>query len=305
MTVSTTHDGRPLPALESFDFPVGLVLSGGGQVLAEAGETDEVFPFASVTKPIVAWSALVAVDRGLLSLDDPATPTSGGDDGVALGDRAGDGGSGDGAGTGRQVVLPGATIRHLLSHSSGVAFDSDAVLAPPARRRVYSNRGIEILGQRLVEATGVPLEEWVETTVLEPLGMASVSVPGSPAYSGQGSAEDLSLFARELAAPTLVSPSLARQACAVVFPGLDGVLPGYGRQSPNDFGLGVEIRGAKHPHWTGAGNSPQTFGHFGQAGSLIWVDPVAGRQAVFLGARPFGRTHVAAWPALNDQLLAL
>ena len=295
MTVSTTRDGRSLPALEAFDFPVGLVLTGGGQVLAEAGETDEVFPFASVTKPIVAWSALVAVDRGLLRLDDPATPAS-----------SGAGGSDDGgARADHQVALPGATIRHLLSHSSGVAFDSDAVLAPPARRRVYSNRGIEILGQRLVEATGTPLEEWVETTVLEPLGMASMSVPGSPAYSGQGSAGDLSLFARELAAPTLVSPSLARRACAVVFPGLDGVLPGYGRQSPNDFGLGVEIRGSKHPHWTGSGNSPQTFGHFGQAGSFIWVDPVAGRQAVFLGARPFGRPHVEAWPALSDQLLAL
>ncbi|WP_172191706.1 serine hydrolase domain-containing protein [Actinomyces faecalis] len=293
MTDSATHDGRVLPALEAFSFPVGLVLTGGGQVLAQAGETDEVFPFASVTKPIVAWSALVAVERGLLSLDDPATPGAGRDDG-----------SGAGGGSSHQVALPGATVRHLLSHSSGIAFDSDAVLAPPARRRVYSNRGIEILGRRLVEATGTPLEEWVETTVLEPLGMASVSVPGSPAYSGQGSAEDLSLFARELAAPTLVSPSLAQEACSVVFPGLDGVLPGYGRQSPNDFGLGLEIRGTKQPHWTGSGNSPQTFGHFGQAGSFVWVDPVAGRQAVFLGARPFGRMHVEAWPALNDQLLA-
>jgi len=35
------------------------------------------------------------------------------------------------------------------------------------------------------------------------------------------------------------------------------------------------------------------------------VDPVAGRQAVFLGAEPFGRAHAAAWPALNDQILAL
>ena len=103
MTVSTTHDGRSLPALEAFDFPVGLVLTGDGQVLAEAGETDEVFPFASVTKPIVAWSALVAVDRGLLSLDDPATPASSGDGGGA-------GGSDDGgARAGHQVALPGAS----------------------------------------------------------------------------------------------------------------------------------------------------------------------------------------------------
>lgn len=263
--------------LSRFAFPVTFVLTAGGAVLGRWGRTEEVFPFASVTKPVVAWSALVAVDRGLLDLDGPAAPD----------------------------LLPGATVRHLLAHASGVAFDSDAVLSPPGKRRAYSNRGIEILGQRLTEATGCTLEEWVETTVLEPLGMASVTVPGSPAHSGSGSAEDLSLFARELAAPTLVSAPLAAQARTVAFPGLDGVLPGYGRQSPNDFGLGLEIRAAKHPHWTGSRNSPATFGHFGQAGSFIWVDPDAGCQGTFLGAERFGKQHVALWPSLNDAALEL
>ena len=218
----------------------------------------------------------------MLSLEDPATPPCDG-----------------------EVLLPGATVADLLSHSSGIAFDSDVVLAPAGRRRIYSNRGIEILGERLVQATGTGLQEWVEQTVLEPLGMASVLIPGSPAHSGQGSAQDLSLFARELAAPTLVGEQLARRARTVVRPGLDGVLPGYGRQSPCDFGLGLEVRGHKSPHWTGSANSPQTFGHFGQAGSFLWVDPVAGRQAVFLGVRPFSRLHAQVWPALCDQVLAL
>ena len=270
-----------LPAMADFPFPTALVVTGApapdGGVLHESGDVDEIFPFASVTKPIVAWSALVAVDRGLLDLDAPA------------GAPAPD----------------GATIGHLLSHSSGIAADSDERLASPGTRRSYSNRGIEILGQWLQEATGTPLETWVETTVLEPLGMASVLIPGSPAHSGEGSARDLSLFARELASPRLVSPALAERACAPVLPELDGVLPGYGRQVPNPFGLGVEVRGAKSPHWTGKGNSPQTFGHFGQSGSFMWVDPVAERQAVFLGAEPFGQVHRKTWPALGDQILAL
>ncbi|OLO89849.1 serine hydrolase domain-containing protein [Actinomyces naeslundii] len=270
-----------LPALADFPFPTALVVTGApapdGGALYESGDVDEIFPFASVTKPIVAWSALVAVDRGLLDLDAPA------------GAPAPD----------------GATIGHLLSHSSGIATDSDERLATPGTRRIYSNRGIEILGERLQEATGTPLETWVESTVLEPLGMASVLIPGSPAHSGEGSARDLSLFARELASPRLVSPALAERACAPVLPELDGVLPGYGRQVPNPFGLGVEVRGAKSPHWTGKGNSPQTFGHFGQSGSFIWVDPVAERQAVFLGAEPFGQIHRKTWPALGDQILAL
>ena len=270
-----------LPALADFPFLTALVVTGApapdGGALYESGDVDEIFPFASVTKPIVAWSALVAVDRGLLDLDAPA------------GAPAPD----------------GATIGHLLSHSSGIATDSDERLATPGTRRIYSNRGIEILGERLQEATGTPLETWVESTVLEPLGMASVLIPGSPAHSGEGSARDLSLFARELASPRLVSPALAERACAPVLPELDGVLPGYGRQVPNPFGLGVEVRGAKSPHWTGKGNSPRTFGHFGQSGSFIWVDPVAGRQAVFLGAEPFGQIHRKTWPALGDQILAL
>ena len=294
-----------LPALAAFDFPVAVMASeletdGSTRVLAEAGEVDEIFPFASVTKPIVAWSALVAVERGLLDLEAPAQP------GEA---RSMAGSCAVPAPAGSCAVpapaLTGATVRHLLAHASGIAFDSDAVLAVPGTRRIYSNRGIEILGERLEEATATPLERWIETTVLEPLGMSSVLVPGSPAHSGEGSARDLAVFARELAAPRLISADSAREATSVVFPGLDGILPGYGRQAPNDFGLGVEVRGRKRPHWTGTTSSPATFGHFGQSGSFIWVDPEARRQAVFLGARPFGRAHAAHWPELSDQILAL
>ena len=315
-----------LPALAQFDFPVAMIASeltvdGRVRTLVEAGQIDEVFPFASVTKPIVAWSALVAVERGLLDLDAPAgagTAHSAAGAGTAHSAAgAGTAHSAAGAGTAHNAVgagtahsaagamLPGATVRHLLAHASGIAFDSDAVLAAPGTRRIYSNRGIEILGERLQEATATPLERWVETTVLEPLGMSSVLVPGSPAHSGEGTARDLAVFAGELAAPRLISASLAAEATSVVFPGLDGVLPGYGRQAPNDFGLGVEVRGHKRPHWTGRAGSPATFGHFGQSGSFIWVDPEARRQAVFLGERRFAAVHKDIWPDLCDQILAL
>ncbi|WP_034498643.1 serine hydrolase [Actinomyces massiliensis] len=297
-----------LPALAQFDFPVAMIASeltvdGRVRTLVEAGQIDEVFPFASVTKPIVAWSALVAVERGLLDLDAPAgAGTAHSAAGAGTAHNAVGAGTASGS---TRAMLPGATVRHLLAHASGIAFDSDAVLAAPGTRRIYSNRGIEILGERLQEATATPLERWVETTVLEPLGMSSVLVPGSPAHSGEGTARDLAVFAGELAAPRLISASLAAEATSVVFPGLDGVLPGYGRQAPNDFGLGVEVRGHKHPHWTGRAGSPTTFGHFGQSGSFIWVDPEARRQAVFLGERRFAAVHKDIWPDLCDQILAL
>ena len=52
-------------------------------------------------------------------------------------------------------------------------------------------------------------------------------------------------------------------------------MPGVGSFDPCPWGLGVEIHGAKHPHWMGRANSPETFGHFGGAGTMMWVDPIA------------------------------
>ena len=81
------------------------------------------------------------------------------------------------------------------------------------------------------------------------------------------------------------------------FPGLVGVLPDVGRMDPNDWGLGVELRDAKTPHWTGARNSPRTFGHFGGSGTFLWVDPERGRGARLPDrprVRPVGARGVAA-----------
>ena len=111
-----------------------------------------------------------------------------------------------------------------------------------------------------------------------------------------GTLGDVLRFGRELLAPTLVAPETLAEATSVQFPGLDGVLPGFGRQTPNDWGLGFELRDAKSPHWTGSLNSPATFGHFGSkpgSATFLWVDPerrlalrrARGRVVRRLGAR--------------------
>jgi CubicO group peptidase (beta-lactamase class C family) len=82
------------------------------------------------------------------------------------------------------------------------------------------------------------------------------------------------------------------------------VLPGFGRQEPNPWGLGPEVRGAKSPHWTGSANSVRTFGHFGRAGTFCWLDPDAGITLVVLTDREFGDWAKSAWPELSDAVLA-
>ncbi len=261
----------------SFDSAVGLI-SSDGRLITAYGDLDRVFPLASVSKLIATYAALVAIDRGLLALEDSA-----------------------GAGT-----PEGCMVEHLLAHAAGYAFEGGEFLAAPGKRRMYTNAGIEQLGRVVSGAVGKDFEEWVRESVTEPLDMGGVELSGSPAKDYRGSIEDLLVLGHEFMNPSLISASLADSAHRPHFPDLSGVLPGYGRQSPNDWGLGVEIKGHKDPHWTGSLNSPRTFGHFGQSGSFLWVDPEAapgGLSAAFLSSKPFSEEHVRVWPSLNDLLI--
>jgi CubicO group peptidase (beta-lactamase class C family) len=93
----------------------------------------------------------------------------------------------------------------------------------------------------------------------------------------------------------------------VQFPDLNGIIPGVGRYTPCPWGLGFEIRGTKQPHWTGTTNSTSTFGHFGGAGTFIWVDPAQGVACLVLTNRPFDKWADEAlhlWPSFSDAVLA-
>jgi CubicO group peptidase (beta-lactamase class C family) len=69
----------------------------------------------------------------------------------------------------------------------------------------------------------------------------------------------------------------------------------------------LEIRGDKSPHWTGRTNATATVGHFGGAGTMMWVDPVAGCGLIALTDRPFDDWSVEAmkrWPELSDAVVS-
>jgi len=261
------------------DAAVGVVRLGpdGPGPTAATGDAGRVHAWASVTKPATALAVLVAVEEGTLSLDDPAGP-------------------------------PGSTVRHLLAHASGLGPEPGPAVEVPGVRRIYSNAGYGVLAGVLEDRAGMPFAEYLAAGVLEPLGMAGTSLvgptPGAAAAGLAGPLDDLVALGREWARPTLVSETTWSDAVSVQFACLAGVLPGFGPFDPCDWGLGVEIRGAKHPHWTGNGNSRATYGHFGQSGSFLWIDPVAGVLCAGLADRPFGVWASRAWPALADAVLA-
>jgi CubicO group peptidase (beta-lactamase class C family) len=251
----------------------GVALLDRDGLVAERGSRDAALPWASVTKLVTAWTSLIAVDRGLVALDDPAGP-------------------------------PGSTIRHLLAHASGLAFDDATVVSPPARTRIYSNTGYDALASAVEAGAARPFGVLMREWVLEPLGMTGARLAGKPSQGLVGTLRDLQALAFELLAPRLVIPHTAATATTVAFPGLRGVLPGFGQQAANDWGLGPEIRGTKTPHWTGSGNSPATYGHFGGSGTFVWIDPRAGLALVALTDRTFGAWAIEAWPRFSDAVLA-
>lgn len=269
-----------MAALDALDdWPVtaaaAAVVAPSG-MLASHGDTGRQFALASVTKLLVARAAQIAIEESAVDLDTAAGP-------------------------------PGSTVRHLLAHASGLAMHSDGTLAKPGTRRIYSNYGFEVLAETLQEASGIEFGRYLAEAVFDPLGMSSSRLHGGAQAAGFGATStvaDLAAFAADLLNPVTVSAQMHAEATSVQFPGLNGVLPGYGQQRPNDWGLGFEIRDSKAPHWTGGKNSARTFGHFGQSGTLTWADPQAGVALVVLTNRDFGDWALPLWPVLADSVIS-
>jgi CubicO group peptidase (beta-lactamase class C family) len=263
-----------LEQITGWDVPhAAAAVIHGGRVREAVGDAERRFPLASITKLFTSYAALLAVEEGVLDLDAPAGP-------------------------------PGATVRHLLAHAAGYgfAFQSPAISAP-GRRRIYSNHGMEVLADTITAHTGMPFRQYLAEGVLGPLELANTTLDGSPAAGMSSTINDLVRFVGELRSPRLLAPETLASAVSVQFPGLNGVLPGFGSQRPLDWGLGFELRGTKRPHWMGTLTSPQTFGHFGGSGTFLWLDPTRDLGCVCLTDRRFGDWAVALWPPLSDAVV--
>lgn len=246
------------------------VLIADGEV-ETVGDVSHVFELASVTKLLTAYGVLLAVEEGVFELDSTLGPE-------------------------------GATVRHLLAHASGIKFDSREQLRDVDERRIYSSAGFEWLAEAVVEETGMPFGEYLTQGVFAPLSMEDTELYGSAGHAARSTVADMTTFAKELLAPTLLHETTVEEAFTVQFPELDGVVPGFGPQKTNEWGLGVEIRGTKDPHWTGQTMPADLAGHFGVAGTYLWAHPPTGRAMVALTDRDFGDWAKPLWAETNDAI---
>ena len=90
------------------------------------GDTARVVRIASVSKLFTAWATMIAVEEGTTSLSE-------------------------------SVGQEGCTVRHLLAHAGGYSFDGVNPITSPARKRIYSNTGIEILAAHVTVDRGTPV----------------------------------------------------------------------------------------------------------------------------------------------------
>ena len=216
------------------------------------------FRWASVTKPVTALACLVAAEEGTIDLDE--------------------------AGRAARLDLPPSARARVRPAAARARARSPARASGGSTPTTASTSS----AQALAEHAEMPFADYLRAAVLEPLGLGA-------RYEGRPGSGIVRL-ARRPARARRASCSRrrwsrrrrSRRRPSVQFPGLVGVLPGFGRQEPNDWGLGFELRDAKSPHWTGSRNSPRTFGHFGRSGTFLWVDPDAGVALACLTDLEFG-----------------
>ena len=178
---------RRLPSVSAAVFRDGEVVWAAalGQADIETGEpatTEHAYRIGSITKTFTAVCVLQLRDAGLVDLDAPLRSYI-------------------------PEVRPGPTVRHALTHLSGLQREPPGeiweTLAPPSREELlagledaeqvlapgthwhYSNLAFALLGELVTRVSETAFPAYLETQVLEPLGLSRTSLrPTDPAARG-------------------------------------------------------------------------------------------------------------------------
>lgn len=180
--ISSSVSSLVVSAVSSGDVPGAVAMMGRGPAVLETVSAgypeDTVFDLASLTKVVATTTVTLAL-------------------GIDLGAFAAD--------FGPALSWVGVTVRHLLTHTSGLpdtrkfyqwctdrssllaSLYSTPLVAPPGTQVTYSDLGFIALGEIVAAVAGEPLDAAVRRCVLDPLDMTSAGfallgqAPGIPA----------------------------------------------------------------------------------------------------------------------------
>jgi CubicO group peptidase (beta-lactamase class C family) len=264
------------------------------------------FQAASVSKPVTAWGVLRLVEQGRIGLDEPVV------------------------GHLRRWRPPpspfhagGITVRRLLSHTAGLSVHGYAgqtlqrplpaieaslsgeaggsfpveLLEAPGRRWLYSGGGYSVLQLLVEELSGRTFAEFMQSEVLERLGMTASSfqwhrtaVTACP-HDAEGVQIPDFAFAEQAAAGLVTTaPDLARFVAAALS-GPEGEPPGRGVVGPAMLRLGLTA-------------APGTEGRWGLGYGLGWL-PSGDRLAYHEGANRGWRAGLALLPDRRAGIVVL
>ncbi len=181
--------------------------------------------------------------------------------------------------------------------------------SPPGEVLRYSNAGYGVLGRLVERVAGRTVWDVAGERLFAPLGMANTTAfPGDDLLPRLANLADAThagtdletyngAYWRSLGVPWAGLYGTPRDLLAfagVFLPGGQRILSGATKAAMTTdqtdgvpggvetarvswpvgrWGLGWEVKGEKQRHWTGELTSPSTVCHFGQAGTLLWVDP--------------------------------
>ena len=171
----------------------GILFEGaGGNADIEtnaAMRTNAIFNIASMTKPVTSVAIMMLMEQGKLKLDDPVSKYLGAAyDHPQVISKFNETGATYETRPAKNVM----TIRHLLSHTSGIGYSFTnpiefalvnktkkgewelPLLDDPGTKWNYS-ASTRVLGFIVEKVTGSPLEPWYQEHIFKPLGMVDTS----------------------------------------------------------------------------------------------------------------------------------
>ncbi len=215
------------------------------------------------------------------------------------------------------AFTPGSGTAALLKN-----YYRSAQAVPVGSKVEYSNVGYGMLGLVIEAASGQSYPAFLRERLFAPAGMSDaylappesvypriahvdgVSDPGGqyerynsryartltdPGGSVIATAADVATFYQmfldggKAHGRPLLAPATARLMTTNHTAGLRGGIEGFMTWAECAWGLGFDLRGTKHPHFSGEFTSARTFAHAGVAGTFAWADPEHDLVCVMLG----------------------